>query len=561
MASWNLKDGVFFSILGEIHMDYQLKKGDCFIFGGTLYTMEPERTRAEAMVIRNGRVVYLGDFSGARTHRGPRTEIIDLKGRVALPGFIESHSHPYHVGLWTGRSWLNCQDFRSISEIIAALQARAEEKLPGQWLLAYRYDDTKLAENRHPTRWDLDPLFPERPVFLYHFGQHIIAVNSAVLRLVGITSSTPDPQSGKIDRDEHGEPTGVFREGAMDLVRAHLPVFSEDEIISCLEEASRMYLSAGITSTFEAFLGKLGGMKEVQAVAKMAKAGGLPLRYEAGIPYLLWKELQAGAAPGLDWEGDPEWVRPVSVKIFQDGSLFHEAALSTPSRGQIKSGDHCLFYPQPEFDRMVEEAHISGWPVLTHANGDVAIQSVLESYGRALTGKKRMNLRHRIDHCQLATDEQLDRMVRLGVVATFFPAHIWHWGDRHLHNFGPVRAARLSPMASALKRGLKVGLHNDSPFTPIEPLVSIGVAVSRRSNSGEVLGPEESISVDQALRALTLGNAFASSDEGIKGSLREGKLGDVVVLEADPYRVNPEEIKDISVAMTIVAGRVAHVKA
>jgi predicted amidohydrolase YtcJ len=441
------------------------------------------------------------------------------------------------------------------------LRARARQISPDQWILAYRYDETKLSEKRHPTRHDLDPFFPEQPVFLYHLTQHIIAVNSTVLRIAGITSSTPDPPGGKIDRDEQGEPIGVLREtAAMHLARTYLPIYSEDEIFSCLKEAAQIYLSAGVTSVLEGFLGKLGGMKEVRAVAKMAKAAGLSVRYEAAIPYLLWQELHAGAGPGLDWGGDPEWVRPVAVKLFQDGALFSAAALSEPSRGQTKTGDQYLFYPQAEFERIVKDVHINGWQVMTHANGDVAIQSVLDAYERALEAKRRADHRHCLVHCQLANDEQLDRMARLGIVATFFPAHIWHWGDRHLVNLGPERAARLSPMASALKRGIQVGLHNDSPFTPIEPLVTMCVAVTRRAGTGEILGDAESISVDQALKAYTRGNAYLLFNEGIKGSLKEGKVGDVVVLEADPYRVNRDEIKDIPVAMTIVAGRVAYLK-
>lgn len=534
------------------------KNGDCIISGGNIYTMDPRRPRADGLVVQGGRIIYVGDRGSTGGFKRKQTEVIDLRGRIALPGFIESHSHPYHVGLWTGRRWVNCQDSRSIDEILSSLRARAREIPPNQWVLAYRYDDTRLAEKRHPTRFDLDPVFPEQPVFLYHFGQHIITVNSAALRFVRIDSSTPDPPGGKIDRDEHGAPTGILREAALDLVRPHLPIYAVEDICSCLEEAARMYLSTGITSVFEAFLGKLGGMKEAHAWARLSETGGVSVRYGAAIPYALWKELQAGVGPGLEWRGDREWVRPVSVKLFQDGSLFNQAALSKPSRGQDKPANQYLFYPQTEFDRMVKDAHTSGWQVLTHANGDVAIRSVLDAYERAMGAKKRPDPRHRIDHCQLPTDEQLDRMARLGVVPNFFPAHIWHWGDRHLANLGTERAARLSPMASALSRGLQVGLHNDSPFTPIEPLVSIGVAVTRCSESGTILGREQSISVDQALRAFTLGNAYLSADDTIKGSLVEGKVGDVVVLEADPYRMNPEEIKDIPVAMTIVSGKVVY---
>ncbi len=536
------------------------KHKDCLISGGTIYTMDLQKPHAEVLVVRDGRIAYAGDFGGCRMHKDQHTEKIDLKGRIALPGFVESHSHPFHVGQWTGRWWLNCEDLGSINEIMARLRVKAANSSPDQWVLGYRYDESKLNEKRHPTRDDLEQVSQKHPIFLYHFGQHIAVVNCEALRRADITSSTPDPAGGKIDRDNKGEPTGILRESAIYPIRDLLPKYSVDDICSQLLEAAKIYLSVGITSVLEAYLGKMGGLKEASAIARFAETGELPLRLAAAIPYPLWKELQSGAGPGLNWGGDPEWVRPVAVKLFQDGSLFTEAALSMPSKGQDKIGDQYLTYPQKEFDRVVSEIHSSEWQVMTHANGDVAIQSVLDAYDRALNIEKRADHRHRIEHCQFATDEQLDRMVALGVVPSFFPAHIWHWGDRHLVNFGPERAARLSPMASALKRGLHVGMHNDSPFTPMEPLVQVGVAVTRRSKSGEVLGPEQAISVDQALRAITLGNAYLAFEEVIKGSLVEGKLGDVVVLEADPYKVAPEKIKDIPVAMTIIGGKIVYEK-
>ena len=541
-------------------MHQDRKNGECIISGGTIYTMDPQCPIVDTIVIRGGRIVYIGDVTGARAHSSSRTENIDLKGRIALPGFVECHSHPATAGQWTGRMWINCKNLRSIDELLACLQVRASEIPPDQWILGFNYDETQMAENRHPTRYDLDRIDRENPIYLMHFGMHILVVNSAALRWAGITSSTPDPAGGKIDRNDRGEPTGILFESAIYPIRDNLPAYSVEAIYSYLIESAKIYYSAGVTSVVEAGLGMGGLLNEVSAVERLAETEKLPIRYGAAIRYPLWKELKSDAGSGLKWGSDPEWVRPVAVKLFQDGSLFTAAASSTPSRGQTNSGEYYLRFSQDEFDNMVIDAHTNGWQVWTHANGDMAIQSVLDAYDRALSIEKRADHRHRIEHCQFATDEQLDRMVALGVVPSFFPAHIWHWGDRHLVNFGPERAARLSPMASALKRGLHVGMHNDSPFTPMEPLVQVGVAVTRRSKSGEVLGPEQAISVDQALRAITLGNAYLAFEEGIKGSLVEGKLGDVVVLEADPYKVAPEEIKDIPVAMTIIGGKIVYEK-
>jgi predicted amidohydrolase YtcJ len=208
---------------------------------------------------------------------------------------------------------------------------------------------------------------------------------------------------------------------------------------------------------------------------------------------------------------------------------------------------------------MVVDAHSSGWQIWTHGNGDAAIGSILEAYEQALTSDPRADHRHRIEHCQTAGEDQLDRIRDLGVAVSFFAPHVWYWGDRHREIFlGPERAARIDPLGSALQRGIKFGLHNDSPVTPISPLLSIGTAVNRLTSSGQVLGIEQAITVDQALRSMTLDSAYLAFEEDLKGALTEGKLGDVVVLEADPYEVGPQEIKDIPVAMTVVGGEVVH---
>jgi len=206
----------------------------------------------------------------------------------------------------------------------------------------------------------------------------------------------------------------------------------------------------------------------------------------------------------------------------------------------------------------VADAHSSGWQVWTHGNGDVAIGSILDAYEKALAEDPRANHRHRVEHCQTAGENQLDRIRDLEVAVSFFAPHVWYWGDRHRDVFlGPERAARLDPLASASQRGIRFGLHNDSPVTPISPLLSIGTAVSRMTSGGEVLGSEQAITVHQALRSMILDSAYLAFEENAKGTLTEGKLGDVVVLEANPYKVDPQEIKDIPVVMTIV-GEVMH---
>ena len=349
-------------------------------------------------------------------------------------------------------------------------------------------------------------------------------------------------------------------EWAQNLVQSCLPEVSVEDIRRYLQNSAKEYLAAGVTSVVDAALGFAYGLREAEAYAILAEDGGIPLRLGAAILYPFWKELREGTDPGLQWPGDPEWVRPMAVKFFQDGAIqLRTAALRQPYHGEKEPADHHLIWPQEELDRMVADAHSSGWQIWTHGNGDAAIQSILDAYERALKDDPRGDHRHRIEHCQTAGEDQLDRMRSLGVAASFFVPHVWYWGDRHRDIFlGPERAARIDPLASALQRGIRFGLHNDSPVTPISPLLSIGTAVSRLTSGGHVLGAEQAITVDQALRSMTVDSAYLAFEESLKGTLTEGKLGDVVVLEADPHRVAPQEIKDIPVSMTIVGGKVVH---
>lgn len=531
---------------------------DCLLLGGTVYTMDPQRPTADAVAISGGRIFYVGNMAGARRLKGRATEVVDLQGKVALPGFVESHTHLAFFGKNLERT--DCRELRSVGEIVAALSESAAKTPAGEWVVGHTYDDTLLAEMRHPTREDLDRASREHPIFLTHISAHNAVANSAALERAGITASTEDPADGSIDRDARGEPTGVLWEWAQNLVRECLPEDTVDDIRRYLRQGAHEYLASGVTSTVDAALGLVHGMKEAQAFAKIAETGEVPLRLGASILYPIWQALREGEGPGLDWPGDPDRARPVAVKFFQDGSIqLRTAALRQPYHEESGPADHHLIWPQEKLDAMVADAHSAGWQVWTHGNGDAAIGSILDAYERALEADSRTDHRHRIEHCQTAGEDQLDRMQYLGVPASFFAAHVWYWGDRHRDIFlGTERAARIDPLASAVRREIRFGLHNDTPVTPISPLLSIGTAVSRRTSSGEALGAEQAITVDQALRSMTIDSAYLAHEEDRKGTLEEGKLGDVVILEADPYTVDPEEIKDIPVSKTIIGGKVAY---
>jgi predicted amidohydrolase YtcJ len=530
---------------------------DCVLVGKIL-TLDPSRPTAEALVIREGRISYVGNTDEARRSAAPGTEVIDLGERVLLPGFVESHSHPIYYGRYLEE--VDCRYARSLDDIVDALKDRARDTPPGEWVVGNGYDHTLLEESRHPTRRELDRASPEHPVLLRNITGHSMVVNSEVLGIAEVTAKTPDPEGGHVGREKDGEPDGIFWEWAQRLVQSHLPEVESADISRYLQNASTEYLAAGVTSVVDAAIGFNYGIRDAEVYAQVAGEGGLPLRYGAAIMYDVWRELRDGAGPGLEWPGDLEKVRPLSVKFFQDGSIQIEtAALREPYFGESEPADHHVIWPQEELDRMVADAHSSGWQIWTHGNGDAAIGSILDAYEGALRADPRTDHRHRIEHCQMAGEDQLDRMMELGITASFFAPHVWHWGDRHREIFlGPERAARIDPLGSAARRGMRFGLHNDSPVTPVSPLLSVGTAVSRLTSGGQVLGAGQAITVEQALRSMTLDAAYLAFEEDSKGSLAEGKLGDVVVLEADPYEVAPGEIKDIPVAMTIVGGEVAH---
>jgi predicted amidohydrolase YtcJ len=530
---------------------------DCVLVG-KIYTMDGSRPEVDGVAIRDGRISYVGDAREARHSVGPHAEVIELGDRVGLPGFIESHSHPMFYGRFLEE--VDCRGCSSIGEITEALRARASGTPPGEWVLAHTYDDTLLKEQRHPDRFDLDRATDRHPIVLRHISAHSLVVNTEALRRAGIGSGTPDPEGGRIGRNAHGEPDGRLWEWAQGLVQSCLPEPSVEDMHRYLQNSAREYLAAGVTSVVDAALGFAYGMHEAEAWALLDADVRVPLRLGTAVLYPLWKELREGAGPGLDWSGDPEWVRPLAVKLFQDGSIqLRTAALRQPYHGETEPANGHLIWPQEELDLMVADAHSSGWQIGIHGNGDAAIGSNLDAYERALRDDPRSDHRHRIEHCQTAGEDQLDRMASLGVAASFFAPHVWYWGDRHRDIFlGPERAARIDPLASALQRGIRFGLHNDSPVTPISPLLSIGTAVSRLTSGGQVLGAGQVITLDQALRAMTLDSAYLAFEENLKGTLTEGKLGDVVVLEADPYEVPPQEIKDISVSATIVGGQIMY---
>ena len=537
------------------------------VTNANVITMDVARPRAEAIAILGGRIAVVGDNASVEGIEVPGLVRVDAGGRSVVPGFVESHVHPMATGL-RDRSAADCgtPPNRTIEDVVARLAAWGER--PGVEVISGRgFDDSLVEDNRHLTRADLDAASSLRPVVVSHISGHLAYANSAALLAAGVGSDTEDPEGGVIARDEDGRPSGVLYEAATRLVLALLAAPSMDAAVDALEWAGRRLVRVGVTSMHDVGSGR--HELAFGAYDRAVREGRLPVRtyLAAGYGGLAGRYGPLEAVPALAETGlasgfGGEQLRAGILKIVHDGSLQGYSGAVTEGCHDQPELTGIQIWPQATIDTVVEQALISGWQVGTHGNGDRAIDSILDAYERALERHPIADHRLRIEHCQTVREDQLDRMARLGVSASFFNVHVYYWGTRHRDRFlGPERAARVSPLRSALDRGIRFGGHSDWWVTPVDPLFNVHVAANRRTREGDVLGSEFTITSEQALRAMTLDAAWLGFEETSKGSLEVGKLGDLVVLSDDPLGVAPEAIDDINIDYAVIGGRVVYDRA
>jgi predicted amidohydrolase YtcJ len=431
--------------------------------------------------------------------------------------------------------------------------------MSGEWVNGRGYDDTLLEEGRHPTRYDLDQASTEHPIYISHTSGHLAVANSLALEMAGVTRDTPQPPGGVIQKDPAtGEPNGVFEESG-GLVGRLLPPATEEERQEAIQAAVDIYVRQGVTTAVVTGGGR-GSFVDLQ---KARDAGILGIRIvqmmSRGSPGVPTAAETAGIVSGF---GDTR-IRLGGIKIIQDGSNqgytgYFTEPYHTPYHGDP---DYRGYPRRSEQDLvvMVQELHRAGYQIAIHGNGDAAIDQILNAYEAAQAEYPRADARHRIEHTQLVRKDQLDRMAELGVTPSFFVGHVFYWGDRHRDIFmGPERAAGISPLRSARDRGLRFTIHDDTPVTPVDPLQLIWVSANRLTRTDQVLGPEERVEPEVALRALTADAAWQNFEEDIKGSIEPGKLADLVILSDNPLAVDTEAILEIEVLETIVGGETVY---
>jgi len=526
--------------------------GEVMYSNGTIVSMDAGGATFEAVGARDGRIVAVGTKAAVAQTLHAGFAQIDLHGHTLLPGFYAAHDHFPEAG----ENELYQVDLNSppigaihtMDELVAALKRKADATPPGNWVLGWGYDDTLLAEARHPTRADLDRVSTQHPIWVVHISGHLAVANSKALEIAGVSKATAQPRGGRIRTDAlTGEPNGVFEECGS-LVGRHIPGHTAAQRQASIRQAQGGYLAQGVTTTVIA-----GASAEtLHDLDAAVAAGALRLRISA---LVAWRD--ATPMPALD--AAPERIHLTGVKMLQDGSIQgYTGYLATPYYKQPEGKQDYRGYasrPREELIRMVTEFHQRGLRVAIHGNGDAAIDDILEAFAAAQQAAPRPDARHRIEHCQTAREDQLARMEQLGVSPSFFVAHVYYWGDRHRDIFlGPERAARISPLAGALRHHLRFTLHNDTSVTPVNPIMLVWTAVNRLTSSGKVLGKDEAISVMDALRSVTSEAAWQNFEEKDRGSIEPGKLADFVLLDRNPLSISPMEIRDLQVLETIVGG-------
>ncbi len=517
---------------------------DLIVVNANIITVDKSHPYAEAFAIENGKFQAVGTNVEMRRLATPSTKIIDMKGKTITPGFNDVHLHPgpeFPDESPYSTPWLGPDKVKNISQLIAVLKKKADVTPKGKLVRGDRYDDVKLG--RHPNRHDLDQASTDHPISISHASGHVIVVNTYVLKLSGITKETKDPPGGSFDRDPDGMPNGVIREAARRLLtngedsRVRIP---PDQEIEGLLRCFHNYAERGITSVGIAG-GSPASLKNYEAI----RDAGNPVRVSFMFSEGNFKDAKAF--------GDNR-LRSGTIKVFHGNSMSGRTCwLSEPYSDRPDYFGIPPARPQDQLDQMFQTMHDAGWQIATHSNGDREIDMVLTAIERAQAKNPRSDARHRIEHASVMTQALLDRAKKDGVILVFH-SYMWEHGDK-LASYGEKRLAMIHPYRTSLDMGIHVAGHSDSTVSAADPLLRIQDMVTRKGSNGIAYGPNQRVSVEEAIAVWTLSGAYTTFEENTKGSIAPGKLADFVVLRADPRKVAPDAIKDIVIDSTYIEGK------
>ena len=532
--------------------------------GGDILTMAgAEPAYAEALAVRDGKILAIGTRAEVAKAAGAGAAQVDLAGRTLLPGFIDGHSHLLNYADSLVQANLNPPPIGGVTKIADIIEAlrklKADMKAgPGDPLIGQGYDQDMLAERRHPTAADLDAAFPENPVILVHASGHMLVANSLAFKAVKIDASTPDPEGGTILRKPGGrEPLGLVQEMGMYPFQPILKGARKPEVdLDLVKRAVAHYAANGYTTASEALV--LG--EKMPVIEAAADAGAFSIDVIALPAFTMAAEVVGTGK--IKWGEYRKGLKYAGLKIAVDGSPQGKTAyLTKPFLTPVPGcKTDCRGFPnltQDQVNQLVLLTYKNSVQMFSHCNGDAAIDMMIAGHENAekllaTPGKDRRTV---IIHSQIMRADQLDAYAKHGLLPSFFSNHVYYWGDVHYANLGPERAAFISPLASAFKRGIRATNHTDATVTPTDPMFLLWTSVNRVTREGRVLGEAERVTPYQGLQALTVNGAYEYFEEASKGTLEVGKRADFVVLDKNPIKVEPMAIKEIRVIETIKDGK------
>jgi predicted amidohydrolase YtcJ len=523
------------------------------VHGGPILTMNPEQPEVEAVGMIGNRIQAAGSLAEVRASLGGNPDSLDLRGRMASPGLYDAHAHIMMTGFARLQLSLWAPEVPSIAGIVQLVERAARASSAQQWIIGQGYDQASLAEQRHPVRTDLDPVSPDTPVLLHRSCHHIAAVNTAALRLAGITARTPDPEGGTIDRDEHGEPTGVLRESAVHLVSQHIPEPTQADIETAIIAGGLDFRQHGVTSVTEAGIREA---KQLRAFQALRRNGTLPVR--TYLMMIIEETLQPLIDLGIQTGFGDDWLRIGPAKLFSDGSIGGRTArMRQPYEGEPENFG--LWMESPEKMKAdVLKAHRAGFQIGIHAIGDAAIELILDAYREAQQDTPRPDARHRIEHCSVLDEGLIDRIAAEHVIPIPGTTFLYYTRPAYEQNIGRNRYRYAYAMNTFARRGIIAAASSDAPVVPTNPMLGLQTMVTRRDSLGTDAWIEEAVTIEEAIRAYTWNAAYASFDERVKGSLRPGLLADMTIFGANLREVPPETLGTIAVDHTIADGEVVY---
>jgi len=530
------------------------------IFLGDILTVNEAQPNAQALAIKNGKIIAVGDELTILNFKGPDTGIIKLNGQTLMPGFIDSHTHPILASMMAETIDISGFNHDTPEQVMKSLKQGIDDKGTGEWVIAYGWDPSIIPALKAPTLKQLDELSPDKPLFIISQTLHSAFANSLALKAAGVDKHTPNPQGGYFDKDKHGELTGLVVEvGAMALFTKVTPKFPPSAYLFLLTKQLQRYAQAGYTTIVAPGLQPIIP-DHINSLKSVAQHADSPVRV---FTYPLYKELNKS---GITPKNGTDFFKVLGPKFWIDGSPYAGGmAMAQPylnnaftqNKLGIKAGEKGhLTFKQNQLNKLVHQHHSDGWQISAHIQGERAADQFFNAIKHTQSILPNTNVRHRMEHNALVTSKQFKTAKTLGLTPSFYIDHIYYYGDAlHDNIVGPERAKRFMAVQSAIEAGHTVSLHTDTPSSPIGPIRAMQGAVLRSTRSGQhTLGENEQISVMDAIKTMTINGAWQISQEHNRGSIEVGKLADFTILSHNLTKLPVEQWQNVEIIDTYLAG-------